>query len=127
VTDDVREAFIEAAQSHLGAPYDYASASRAIVLGPDWMGTLARALRVAASMASKGALPAEGPIVARDVARPFLCSDYVFVVYDEFFQHLNPCNYSGGNASGGVWMPCAFFANPKFLDVDIETGAMIPL
>ena len=60
-----------------------------------------------------------------DYARSFVCSDFIYAVFDELFQHKNPCNYPGGHPAP-VMMPCAFFSNPNFQDVNIDASRDAP-
>ncbi len=104
-TEEHRSLVAEAASVHIGRPYDYASIMRCLSFMPRWWLRFRRAVHIGN--------PVKHP------ARSFVCSDFVYVVFDELFQHKNPCNYRGGNP-GPIFMPCSFFANPNFVDVDID-------
>ncbi len=105
LTGELYESLVEAAKSRIGIPYDYHAIARCVGVSRLWL----RVSRYISAFRS----------ATQDEARGLVCSDFAFVVFDEVFQDRNPCNYPGGNPAP-VMMPCAFFANPNFVDVDIE-------
>lgn len=121
LTDALRSTFVDAARSHIGVPYDYGSIIRCIGMDLKIVGKLgltAQMLKETITNIKPPSTQSARP-TARDYARSFICSDFVYAVFDELFQQHNPCNYPGGHP-GPIIMPCAFYANPNFSDVDID-------
>lgn len=67
----------------------------------------------------KGVFLPQNSLSEVDIARAHVCSDCVFSVLDELFQEKNLCNYPGGNPAP-IILPCSFYANPNFKDVDLD-------
>lgn len=103
-----RQALSTSAIRHIEVPYDYIGCVRAVAMvlaGP----ALAARIRVGTRLSGKS----NGERAAMASGRALVCSDFVFSVYDEVFQHTNPCNTVGGR-SHGISTPCEFFDNPNF-------------
>lgn len=125
LTSDLREKLIEAAESHIGIPYDYSSIMKCVAAcSLKYTPAKIRKLMEFAERTKDVLLPSSPPNPV-DYARALVCSDFVFSVFDELLQQNNPCNYMGGNPAP-ITMPCAFYANPNFKDIDI-TGTSIDL
>jgi hypothetical protein len=110
---------VETARSHIGKPYDYMSIARCFLD----TGGLVRSLRGAPRMQGKPRIAKSKLKAASEsmdqTARSFVCSDFVWAVFDEVLGEANPCNYPGG-IRASIYLPCAFFACPNFVDVSLD-------
>jgi uncharacterized protein YycO len=91
LTIDLREKLVEAAENHIGHPYDYSSILKCIVTSagsyhPDKFREL---VKIAERM--KAVFAPSSPSTPVDYARALVCSDFVFAVFDELLQQNNPC------------------------------------
>jgi hypothetical protein len=111
LTDDLRHDLAQAARAHLNAPYDYRAILKCLA------GVFGWPLK-SRSLPDKQ-WSATSP-TASDVAKAFICSDFIYAVFDEMFQERNPCNLPGGNPAP-IYLPCALYASPHFNDALIST------
>lgn len=115
--DEHHDAMHEAISSHIGSPYDYMAIVRCVgFLAPNF---LRRAYTAVRNLGWRFWSTVD--TASLETGRAFLCSDFVHAVYDEMFQAKNPCNTTRGYV-GPVRMPCEFYANPNFVDVDIDAA-----
>ena len=106
----------QAACAHLGAPYDYKAIVRCIAVVA---GRAFGVTRGKTRWLKLGPAETDGLASPKDLARAFVCSDLIYSIFDEIYQYRNPCNYRGGHPAP-IHMPCSFYANPNFRDVDID-------
>lgn len=103
---DHHEALRDAVNLHVGNPYDYKAILRCLSFIPP-IGRMRRRAR------------AQRRAPDRNLARALVCTDFLYVVYDEVFQHKNPFNLPGGYLTP-VRLPCELYSNPNFADVDLD-------
>jgi hypothetical protein len=108
-----------AARSHVGLPYDYMSILKCIGAFTLKISPIKIRSIIDLAQNAKAVFIPSTPSEPLDFARALVCGDFVNSVFDELFQHNNPCNYRGGNPAP-IMMPCAFYANPNFQDVEIN-------
>lgn len=106
LTAEHHEALRDAVTLHVDKPYDYMGILRCL----GFMMQLPRRALSASRTKDLG------------LARALVCTDFVYAVYDEVFQHKNPFNLPNGYLTP-VRLPCEIFSNPNFIDVDLGDGA----
>ena len=106
-------AIATSALNQIGIPYDYAGCIRAV-------GAVFRQRNILRKVRVGRPVPKNNKKerTSAEAGRALVCSDFVFVVFDEVFQSLNPCNVSGGRRYG-LSTPSEFFENPNFMTVVI--------
>jgi hypothetical protein len=118
LTPAIQSELVDGARGHIGVPYDYTSIVRCIASYSLGIKRTKIGKTMDRAEQAKVLVPADPPSPV-DIARALVCSDFVYSVYDELFQHNNPCNFKGGDPAP-IKLPCAFYANPNFKEVDLD-------
>ena len=101
------DAIAQCAMTQVGIPYNYVGCVRAAVMAFGGR-SIAHLIRVGRIFPTTRKYKD-----AVDAGRSLVCSDFVYSVFDEVFNHKNPCNLPGGRQHG-ISTPCEYFDNHNF-------------